>query len=54
MKRERGKIYTVCLMLLAIGGGFAWGPGGALFGCGLWLAFAIIDESINDPTGEKQ
>lgn len=39
--------------LLTFGGGIAWGPGGVLFGFGLFLAFGFVANEISKLNKDK-
>ena len=48
--REKSRIETaICAAVLMVAGaGFAWGPGGAMFGLGLFLLAITICEELTD------
>lgn len=46
------------IVFMVGGAGYAWGPGGAFFGLGLWISLACVGEVIetailNATTGES-
>lgn len=49
-----GFLCCVSWLFMTFGGLAAWGSGGMMFGCGLWLAFAMVCTTIERSTTKKE